>query len=132
MLWHLCLPLIWGYWYLYLVTKIVHFFYFVAPERNISIISNIDIPKEQTNKVEKNYQSPTTSPGPSRINRVLTPVNQVTPLYKRYLDSAGMIFLNYIKLFGISVILKWFPSTVWAEIMRSYTIKLIIYLSSFR
>lgn len=90
------------------------FFYFVAPERNISIISSSEIPKEQTNRVEKAYQSPTSSPGPSRINRVLTPVNQVTPLYKRYLDSAGMIFC-YVKLFCISVILKWSPSTV--EIM---------------
>lgn len=41
--------------------------------------------------ISKSYNTTTASPGPSRVNRILTPVNQVTPLYKRYMDSAGNI-----------------------------------------
>lgn len=86
-----------------IVEDFSHFFLcFSAPEKTVSVISNVEIPKDKeqlntSSSVTKVCQSPI-SPGPSRINRVLTPVNQVTPLYKRYLDSAGT-FLIVLKLY---------------------------------
>lgn len=85
------------YGYGYLNDRIENvFFYsfcFPAPERKISVISNITLQQEQNAKSNDttSCSTPTGSPGPSRINRVLTPVNQVTPIFKRFIDSAGNI-----------------------------------------
>lgn len=75
-----------------------------APEKKISDVSKTQALPEQTKTNDsKGSATPTNSPGPSRINRVLTPVNQVTPVFKRFLDSTGILTQHCSSVFNFPV-----------------------------
>ncbi|KAG5880916.1 hypothetical protein JTB14_036421 [Gonioctena quinquepunctata] len=58
-----------------------------APERSRSPQEALQPPQKSTSEVTKS-----TTPSSSRMSRVLTPVNHLTPAYKRFLDSAEKPF----------------------------------------